>query len=176
MGTSSLIKNALFFWCNTLPIPEELCLWFCPLKSNIYILYLLQWLSVKRKCFLSSLTCEQVVGQAGKMSLLMLSDTDHMNIYRRFLKCKVVFPNFWHVWRVLVRGKKLHIGGAFLIFLLFLLCATFCAENFLTLWSALGWFGCCGLLWVSLPKQRTGTSFKHHQISLVVPIILEILI
>lgn len=48
------------------------------------------------------------------MSVLMLSDTDHMNIYTCFLKCKVVFLNLWHV-----RRMKLHIGGAFLIFLLF---------------------------------------------------------
>lgn len=156
VGTSSLIKNALFFWCNTPSIPEELCLWFCPLKSNIYILYLLQRLSAKRKCFLSSLTCEQVAGQAGKMSVLMLSDTDHMNIYRCFLKCKVVFPNLWCVrggcWR---GGGSCTLEEHSLFSCFFIMCQLLCRKFPLcgVPRDGLGATGCFGC---HLPSKRQG--------------------
>lgn len=42
---------------------------------------------------LSSLTCEELGGQTRKMSVLILRDKDHVNIYMSFLKHKIGFPD-----------------------------------------------------------------------------------
>lgn len=42
---------------------------------------------------LSSLTWEELGGQARKMSVLILRDKDHVNIDRSFLKHQIGFPD-----------------------------------------------------------------------------------
>lgn len=109
---------------------------------------------MKRKSFLSSLTCEQVAGQTGKMSMLILSDKDHMNIFGSFLKHKVGFLTPWcglPMWRVHEEDEGAQRGvheGTLLIFLLFYYASAFVQKISPHCWIplvALDATGCCGV-------------------------------